>query len=66
VSCRGRDGGPGTGRQEAGVPVALKVLLWVVAIAIAIVVLFTWVFPWVEAQQQDPTMGSVQLLRAPR
>jgi lipopolysaccharide export LptBFGC system permease protein LptF len=48
------------------VPVALKVLLWVIAIAIAVVVLFTWVFPWVEAQQQDPTMGFVQLLRAPR
>jgi len=34
-----------------------KILMWVVLIAAAVVVLFTWVFPWVERMQQDPTMG---------
>lgn len=37
----------------------LKALLWVVLVAVAIVVLFTWVFPWVESLQQNPTLGVV-------
>jgi hypothetical protein len=45
----------------------VKLLLWVVLLALAIVALFTWVFPWVESWQQDPSIGTAaQLLRAPR
>lgn len=47
-------------------PKAVKVLVWIVAIAVAVVVLFLWVFPWVESLQQDPTIGSSQLVRLPR
>ncbi|MEX2550441.1 MAG: hypothetical protein WD638_09455 [Nitriliruptoraceae bacterium] len=44
-----------------------KPVLLTLVIAVAIVVLFTWVFPWVESMQQDPTLGAAaQLLRAPR
>lgn len=35
----------------------VRIVLWVVVIAIAVVVLFTYVFPWVETWQQDPTFG---------
>lgn len=44
----------------------LKVLLILIAIAIAVVVLFTTVFPWVEQQLENPTMGTVQVWRSPR
>lgn len=44
----------------------IKALLWLVIIALAIVVLFTWVFPWVEEQTQNPTIGVTQLVRSPR
>ena len=48
-------------------PKWLRVVLLVALIAVAIVVLFTTVFPWVERQLEDPTMGmAAQLLRAPR
>jgi len=36
----------------------LRVVLLLVLIAVAIVVLFTTVFPWVERQLEDPTMGA--------
>lgn len=38
-------------------PKVVKWLLWAIVIAVAVVVLFTWVFPWVESMQQDPTLG---------
>ena len=41
-------------------------LLVVLLVAVVIVVLFNWVFPWVEQQQQDPTIGVVQVLRSAR
>jgi len=44
----------------------LKVLLLVIALAVVIVVLFTTVFPWVEQQLEDPTLGAVQVWRSPR
>jgi len=45
----------------------LKAILLVVLIAVAVVVLFTTVFPWVERQLEDPTLGAAaQLLREPR
>ena len=43
----------------------LRALVWAVVIAAVVFVLFTWVFPWVESMQQDPTMAA-HLLRAPR
>jgi hypothetical protein len=48
------------------VPRWLRMVLVVVLIAIAVVVLFTTVFPWVERQLEDPTMGMAQVVRAPR
>jgi hypothetical protein len=48
------------------VPRWLRIVLVVVLIAIAVVVLFTTVFPWVERQLEDPTMGMAQVVRAPR
>jgi hypothetical protein len=48
------------------VPRWLRIVLIVLSIAIAIVVLFTTVFPWVERQLEDPTMGMAQVVRAPR
>ncbi len=36
----------------------VKVMSLTVVIAVAVVVLFLYVFPWVEAQQQDPTLGA--------
>ena len=44
----------------------VRSIVIVVLIAVAIVVLFNWVFPWVERQQQDPTIGTAQLLRSAR
>ncbi|GGI02963.1 hypothetical protein GCM10011354_02150 [Egicoccus halophilus] len=45
----------------------LRRLLLAVLIAVVVVVLFTTVFPWVERQLEDPTLGAVgQLLRVPR
>lgn len=44
----------------------LRIVLLVLVIALAVVVLFTTVFPWVESRLENPTMGVVQLLRAPR
>jgi hypothetical protein len=41
----------------------LRIVLWAVVIAVAVVILFTYVFPWVESWQQDPTFGLVQLTR---
>lgn len=38
-------------------PKLVKALVWIVVIAVSVVVLFTTVFPWVEEQQQDPTLG---------
>lgn len=35
-----------------------KALVLTVVIVVAVVVLFTWVFPWVESIQQDPTIGA--------
>ncbi|MFA9431630.1 hypothetical protein [Egicoccus sp. AB-alg2] len=56
-----------TGEGTATVPKWLKVVLLAVLIAVAVVVLFTTVFPWVERQLEDPTLGAaVQLLRSPR
>lgn len=43
-------------------PKVVKWLLWAIVIAVAVVVLFTWVFPWVESMQQDPTLGSIVTL----
>lgn len=37
----------------------VRIVLWLLLIAVAVVVLFTWVFPWVETWQQDPTLGAV-------
>jgi hypothetical protein len=48
------------------VPRWLRIVLVAVVIAIVVVVLFTTVFPWVERQLEDPTMGVVQVVRAPR
>ena len=45
---------------------SVRVVLVVVVVAVMIVVLFNWVFPWVERQQQDPTIGAVQLVRSAR
>jgi hypothetical protein len=39
-------------------PKPVKALILTVAIAVAVVVLFLYVFPWVEQQQQDPTLGA--------
>jgi hypothetical protein len=52
-------------------PKIVKALSLTVVIAVAVVVLFLYVFPWVEAQQQDPTLGlpadsMIQLARSPR
>jgi flagellar basal body-associated protein FliL len=54
----------------------VKAVILTVVIAIAVVVLFLYVFPWVEQQQQDPTLGAppapigavatTQLVRSPR
>ena len=52
--------------EEAGVPRWLWIVLLVVLIAVVVVVLFTTVFPWVERQLEDPTMGVVQVVRGPR
>ena len=38
-------------------PRLVKALILTVVIAVSVVVLFTTVFPWVEEQQQDPTLG---------
>lgn len=45
-----------------------KAIVWLVVVAVAVVVLFTWVFPWVESIQQDPTLGVAagHVSRAPR
>ena len=44
-----------------------RLVLVALLVALAVVVLFTWVFPWVERQQQDPTVGVVvQLTRSAR
>jgi Flp pilus assembly pilin Flp len=48
------------------VPRWLRIVLIVVVIAVTVVVLFTTVFPWVERQLEDPTMGVVQVVRSPR
>ena len=37
----------------------VKPLVLTVVIVVAIAVLFTWVFPWVESMQQDPTLGAM-------
>lgn len=50
-------GGDAASSGRRRLPTPVRVLLWVVLIAVAIVVLFTWVFPWVESIQQDPTLG---------
>ena len=42
-----------------------RTVLVVVLVAAAIVVLFNWVFPWVERQQQDPTVAA-QSVRSAR
>lgn len=49
-------------------PTWLRIVLLALAIALAVVVLFTTVFPWVESQLEDPTMGAAvaQDVRAPR
>jgi hypothetical protein len=52
--------------EEDAVPRWLRIVLIVVVIAVTVVVLFTTVFPWVERQLEDPTMGAVQVVRAPR
>lgn len=57
--------GSAPGNAKRGGSRWLKAVLLTALIAIAIVVLFTWVFPWVEEQTQDPTIGA-QLLRLPR
>jgi hypothetical protein len=52
----------------------VRFLTFTVVIAVAVVVLFLYVFPWVEEQQQDPTLGApaasttqpLQLARSPR
>lgn len=54
----------------------VKALILTVVIAVVVVVLFLYVFPWVEQQQQDPTLGAppaaigtvatTQLARSPR
>jgi hypothetical protein len=48
------------------VPRWLRIVLVVVLIAITVVVLFTTIFPWVERQLEDPTMGMGQVVRVPR
>ena len=45
---------------------SIRVALVVLLAAVAVVVLFTWVFPWVERQQQDPTIGTAQLILSTR
>ncbi len=42
-----------------GLPRWVKALILTVLIAVGIVVLFTWVFPWVESNLQNPTMGAL-------
>lgn len=44
----------------------LKAALWTVMIVVAVVVLFTWVFPWVESMQQDPTIGALSRAAGPQ
>lgn len=44
----------------------LRTVLWVLVVLAVVVTLFTWVFPWVESLQQDPTIGAVQALLDPR
>ena len=44
----------------------VRVALVVLLVALVVVVLFTWVFPWVERQQQDPTIGIAQLILSTR
>lgn len=44
----------------------LKAALWTVMVAAAVVVLFTWVFPWVESMQQDPTIGALSRAAGPQ
>jgi cell division septal protein FtsQ len=56
---------PARTRRNA-VPRWLRIVLIVVVIAVTVVVLFTTVFPWVERQLEDPTMGVVQVVRSPR
>jgi hypothetical protein len=43
------------------VPRWMRIVLLVILIAVTVVVLFTTVFPWVERQLEDPTMGVGQL-----
>lgn len=57
-------------------PKPVKALMLTVVIAVVVVLLFLYVFPWVEQQQQDPTLGAPpvaigtvamsQLARSPR
>lgn len=57
------EAGEGASRRGGGIA---KLVLWALVIAICVVVLFTWVFPWIESLQQDPTIASLQVLLAPR
>ena len=50
------------GMGRTGMPRWLKALLITVGIIVGVVVLFLWVFPWVEARTQNPTMGSIDLV----
>lgn len=44
--------------SEGGMPRAVKVVLVVVLAVVVLYVLFTLVFPWVERQMEDPTLGA--------
>jgi lipopolysaccharide export LptBFGC system permease protein LptF len=43
----------------------LRILLWALVIVVVVVVLFTYVFPWVETWQQDPTFGAASGVLSP-
>lgn len=48
-----------------GMPRCVKAVALVALIVISVVVLFTWIFPWVESNLQNPTMGSLLLTHLP-
>lgn len=50
------------GLGRSGMPRWLKASLIVVGSIVGVVVLFLWVFPWIEARTQDPTIGSIDVL----
>ena len=48
-----------TDEDRTRMPRAVRIVLLVLLAAAVLVVLFTVVFPWVERNMEDPTLGAV-------